>query len=146
LCTGLESEDWVPGLLAALGFALLIRSRAIEDGSWVRIRFLPGFAAFFIGQSLATGLHVARLALTPRLRLRPGWIHLPSHLPPGAPRALFANLVTLLPGTLCGQLEENGVHHIHLLHTDRDPEGELRALERRIGRLFGLSPSKGLSS
>jgi multicomponent Na+:H+ antiporter subunit E len=129
----------------ALGFALLVAWRRTGPW-WLRVWPLPGFALYFLAQSLATGLHVARLALSPRSAWQPGWLELPSRLPEGPPRALFANLVSLLPGTLCGDLDRHGVHHIHLLQTQRDPEPSLRALERRVGCLYGCVPRKGGAS
>jgi multicomponent Na+:H+ antiporter subunit E len=140
LYTGLQPGDVEVGIVAACAIAGLSVFRR-PDTYWLRLWAVPGFALFFVGQSLLTGLHVARLALSPSSAWKPGWLTLPSRLPEGPARALFGNLVSLLPGTLCGDLDDDGVHHIHLLQAHRNPEGSLRALERRVARLYGLRPA-----
>lgn len=137
LLTGMEREDWVTGLCAALMFATLLRF-SLKSSSWIRLAELPGFTVFFICQSVIAGLHVASVALGPSRNISPGWIELPARLSPGPPRALFSNMISLLPGSLCGNLDENGVHHVHLLSTGKNPVPGLRKLECRIGRLFGI--------
>ena len=134
--TGLAQSDILPGIGAACVFGFFI-VRHNRGGHWLHLTPLPGFILFFIAQSFLTGLHVAWLAVSSRTQLTSDWITLESRLPEGAPRALFSNMISLLPGTLCGDLEEKGIHHIHLLHADNDPVPELRILESRVGRLFG---------
>jgi multicomponent Na+:H+ antiporter subunit E len=105
------------------------------------LRFSPlGFLQFcgsFVLRSLVAGLQVARFAFAPRLAVRPAQHTLVTRLPPGLPRVLLANTLTLQPGTLSVALEEDRLR-VHVLD-DRQPlEAEVRALEARIGAMLRL--------
>ena len=137
-CTGLQGHDALAAIPVAFLFAWL-GITLIPAHERIRLRAIPAFSLYFIHQSIRAGIHVAYLALHPWQRVSPRWIALDCTLPAGAPQALFAILVSLLPGTLCGEIEHN-VHHIHLLTGTLSPEADLRELERRVGRLFGANP------
>ena len=136
-CTGFEPADRIAALPAALFFAWL-GVRLVPAHERIRLHAIPGFAIYFLYQSIRAGIHVAFLALHPLRDVSPHWMELRSDLPAGAPQALFAILVSLLPGTLCGEIE-NDIHHIHLLTATTAPEKELRELERWVGQLFGVT-------
>lgn len=142
LLTGLQPGDLRAGLPAAGLFSCLLVFYC-RPSHRLRLRSLPGFALFFLKQSLVTGLHVAGTALGPKSAIQPGWIALPSRLPPGPSRALYSNLISLLPGSLCGDLDARGIHHIHLLNATETPEEDLRKLERRVAGLFGVKQASG---
>jgi multicomponent Na+:H+ antiporter subunit E len=78
---------------------------------WRLARHLP---AFLLG-SLSGGLDVARRALSPRLRLQPGWVEVPVALPDGA-RAFMGGELSLMPGTLAAGTRD-GRLLVHLLDT-----------------------------
>jgi multicomponent Na+:H+ antiporter subunit E len=95
------------------------------------------FAVTFVLRSLVAGLQVARFAFAPRLAVRPAQHTLVTRLPPGLPRVLLANTLTLQPGTLSVALEGDRLR-VHVLD-DRQPlEAEVRALESRIGAMLRL--------
>jgi len=137
-CTGVreQADLWAGGVAACLfaAFAGIV----LPHDERFRLRALPRFGVFFILQSCKAAVHVARLALRPGVKPQSQMTQLRSALPPGAPRAVFANLVSLLPGSLSANLVDD-IHHIHVLHLDHDPEADLRHLERQVARLFGLS-------
>lgn len=56
--------------------------------------------ALFLKELLLSGLRVAWLVLQPKLRLRPGIIAYPLALTTDLQITLFANMITLTPGTL----------------------------------------------
>lgn len=141
LCTGLQAGDAWAGVFSAGAFALC-GMLVFPARHAVRLRALPGFLFYFVFHSLRSGFHVARLALDPQTDLAPGWTSLTSRLPAGPPRAAFAALVGLLPGTLCADVQGE-VHEVHLLHRGVDPTAELRDLETQVARLFGVAPGTG---
>ena len=96
------------------------------------------FVGWFALQSVRGAVDVARRALAWRLPLSPGCRAYRTALPEGAPRLLFANAITLLPGTLTAGIEGDRLV-IHMLDTGADLDGELAALERRVAALFALS-------
>ncbi|TVQ74433.1 MAG: hypothetical protein EA372_02630 [Chromatiaceae bacterium] len=135
--TGGAAESWVMGGPAVLAGTMLIflyssppRWRLSPAGA---LRFGPWFALRLV----MGALDVARRALAWRQALAPGCRVFRTTLPEGAPRLLFANVITLLPGTLTA-----GIHGdllvVHMLDTDADVEAQLRVLEARIAALFGL--------
>ncbi|MEE4299060.1 MAG: Na+/H+ antiporter subunit E [Pseudomonadales bacterium] len=102
---------------------------------------LLGFLRFvgtFVLRSVAAGAQVARLALAPRLALRPARISVETHLPAGLPRVLLANTLTLQPGTLAVCLEDARLL-VHVLDETPDLEPEVRALEARIAAMLRLT-------
>lgn len=148
------------GLLFALLWWVLAEGRA---GSWglgavavvaataASLRLLPPgaqgvsgpallrFLGFFLWSSLRSGTQVAALALRPRLDLRPIMLERHLALPPGVPRLLMLNTLTLLPGTIGVSLDEARLR-IHVLDARLPVAAELRALEAHIARLFGAAP------
>jgi multicomponent Na+:H+ antiporter subunit E len=139
VCTGPDPLSWILGLPAAGLFAGFVLQRGEEGPHFLRIRFraLPGFFVYFLLQSFRAGIHVARHALHPLNDIHPGFTTYRSRLPEGAPRAVFANLISILPGTLSWSLED-GVHKVHLLSGHPLVFEELAQLEGRVGRLYGL--------
>lgn len=128
---------WPLGLaVAALG-AALGAAFAPGEARALRLARVPGFAAFFLRESLRGGLDVARRALHPRVPLSPHFVERALRLPPGPPRTLMVSLVSLLPGSLAADLDaERNRLRVHLL-AGRNA-AELDALEARIAALFGL--------
>ncbi len=136
-CTGPDPESWILGLPAALAFALGIQGGRSKNAPRIRFRALPGFLVFFLAMSLRTGVDVARRALFEGHGVHPGFTKYRARLPEGSPRAVFANLISLLPGTLSWSLAD-GVHKVHVLSGHPLIYEELADLERRVGRLYGI--------
>ncbi|MCG5524066.1 Na+/H+ antiporter subunit E [Ectothiorhodospira haloalkaliphila] len=135
--TGGTAQGWMiggPAILAATALIFLYpappRWRLSPVGA---LRFGPWFAL----RLLLGALDVARRALGRRPRLAPGCRVFRTRLPEGAPRLLFANVITLLPGTLTAGLHDE-LLLIHMLDTDADLEAQLRPLEARVAALFRL--------
>jgi len=134
--SGGQPEAWPLGGLAAL-LALYRPVSLRPQPAW---RFsLPGllrFLPYFGLQSLRGGLDVARRAYSIERPLDPGMLRYPLALPPGPARIFFLNTISLLPGTLSGDLLGDELH-IHLLDRRLDPH--IPELEGYVAALFGLS-------
>jgi len=143
ICTGYDPDSWVLGVPAALLFAGMVHANR-EEGPRLRFRVLPRFFVYFLAQSVRTGLDVARRALHPRHEVQPGFTRYPSRLPAGAPRAVFANMISLLPGTLSWSLVDD-VHKIHMLAGNPLIYEELMELESLVGRLYGIDLPRELA-
>jgi len=97
---------------AEIGVDLAVGLLAAAAATWVSLRLLPPgpgrvrpgalarLTGRFLWQSVVAGIYVARLALAPRLTLRPGWLNYRVQIPPGPGRASFGALTSLVPGTL----------------------------------------------
>jgi len=124
------------GAMAAALVAWFGTHVAADSAYRVRWRALPGFAVFFLAQSVTAGVDVALRLLRPSLPIRPGEITLTTRLPGGAPQGLLANTLSLLPGTLTLSLHGDKLV-LHGLDLDMDVEASVRQVEGRIARLFG---------
>jgi multicomponent Na+:H+ antiporter subunit E len=96
------------------------------------------FFLYFGWQSVRGGLQVALMAVASKERIQPHFFVFTTRLPPGTARVVFANAISLMPGTLTWMLEEELVH-IHVLNDDEDVEADLRRLEMKIASIFGLT-------
>lgn len=124
-CTAAALGAWVGTRLAPPGPGRL------------RLRALPGFAAYFVVESLRGALDVAWRALHRRLPISPQLATHPIALPPGKPRTLLVSVVSLLPGTLSAELSQaDNSLCVHAI-TPGALAG-VRELESRIAALFGL--------
>lgn len=132
-------DSWGAGavsVLFAAAVSLILSPPARGGLVWLR---LPGFAWFFLRESLKGSLQVAWLAFRPTDRFAPALLALPLHLPPGPQQVLLVNTLNLLPGTLGVELEEETLH-LHVLDTRQPIAEEVRAVQVRIARLYGGAP------
>ena len=101
--------------------------------------FRPGFAAFsyfawLMWQVVLANIDVARRIWNPSLPIRPTWQRLDTTVATAMEKTLYANSITLTPGTLTTDVRED-----HFMIHALDPEGivALRKgeMERRIRRI-----------
>jgi multicomponent Na+:H+ antiporter subunit E len=139
---GGDLESWLIGGPAVLAAAVL--GGVLTNGRRVRLRWagIPPFAAFFLLESVRGGWDVAWRVLHPRLPVEPGFIHFSSALPEGPVRYLFANVVSLLPGTVASGFDGDRII-VHALDLNSRVEPALRALEQRVARLFATESEPG---
>jgi multicomponent Na+:H+ antiporter subunit E len=137
-----DVASWAVGLPAiALGLWL---GRGLGQDSAPRLSLVGAcrFLLFFLRESMRGGLDVAGRVLAPRLRIEPGLAVYRTRLTGGPALLLFANSASLLPGTLCADLEQDRLQ-LHLLDADQDPEPDLRRLEAAVARVF---PDQGAAN
>lgn len=111
-------------------------SVALIPSSGIVWREVIGFVPFFLWHSLKGGVDVARRAFHPRMPIAPELIDYPLRLPPGLPRVILVNIVSLLPGTLSVTLDVQ-ILKIHVLDSRGDVMSEVEALEYRVARMCG---------
>lgn len=131
-----DPDSWLIGVPAVmLGMATSALLAPIAR-TRLRLRAVAGVAGVFAWQSVMGALDVAYRALHPRMPVTPGWREVALDLPEGPARVLFANTVTLLPGTLSADIRGDRL----IVHTIADTpslDADLAALKLRVGRLFG---------
>jgi multicomponent Na+:H+ antiporter subunit E len=133
-----------PGAFA-LGLVVIAAALAIRRwlGAGARRPWSPTgallFLPYFLWQALRGGFDVALRALSPRLPIAPGLLRYRTFLPEGPPRVLFANSISLLPGTFTAQLQGSELE-VHLLDQEAPAERQLQTLERRVARIFSVDP------
>ena len=135
--TGPGFGGWYAGLLAALLAVLTLGSLAGDPIRGFRPWSAATFIPWFLVQAVRGGVDVSRRAMSPGLPLEPDTFGYSVRLPPGGPRTLFVNTISLLPGTFSAELAESRLT-VHLLARDPEIKARLSELERRIGAVFGI--------
>lgn len=128
-------NSWPIGLPVVL-LATLVSVMLMPPLSW-SLRGILRFIPYFLWYSIRGGVDVARRAMHPRLPISPGLFDYRFRLPPGLSRVFMANTVSLLPGTLSVELEEE-ILRIHVLDETVAIDEELNVLENRLADIFGL--------
>jgi len=101
------------------------------------LAFLP----WFFWQSLRGGADVALRAFAPSVRIAPGLHAYTLRLRDPGARVVFANVVSLLPGTFSAQFTGDELT-LHLLDEDAALD-DIANLEARIGAIFGEQITDG---
>jgi multicomponent Na+:H+ antiporter subunit E len=130
-----SAASWLIGLpaVAAATWASrrFGRSSKLSVSALGMLRFMP----FFLWESLRGGVDVALRTLAPRMRIQTGFIRYRTHLDNPASLTFFANCVSLLPGTLAADLQDDWLE-VHVLNTRSDHLTELSRLESAVARVF----------
>ncbi len=127
--------SWLIGLPALASAAWA--SRQLRGLSEVRISLsgLARFLPFFLWQSLRGGADVAVRTLAPHMRIQPGFSCYRTVLKTSPARTFFTNCVSLLPGTLAADMQDEWIE-VHVLNVKSNPNSELTRLEHVVARLF----------
>lgn len=119
--------------------------------AWVSLVLLPpgphrlpltGIARLalrFAAQSLLAGIEVARLALDPRLRIRPRHVTCRAMLAPGLKRDVFLAMASLQPGSLPLAQQADGTVLLHVLDARAPVAARFAAEEARFAAALGQS-------
>ena len=100
---------------------------------------IVGFILFFLWDLTKANARVAYDVLTPTHRMRPGVIAIPLDLKDDAAITLFANLITVTPGSLALDVSsDRKVLYVHLMYLDDESSqlAELKSLEARVLNLL----------
>lgn len=130
----------------AVGIVLLVTAVSMRlfppSAYHLRLVALIRFFGFFLFRSVVAGVDVARRLLSPSLQVDPAEISVVVRLPAGGPRALLANVLSLMPGTLSVTLDGDRIL-VHCLDRQMPVEADLRETEGRIAAVFGLRLEAG---
>jgi multicomponent Na+:H+ antiporter subunit E len=125
-----------PFVLVAVGAAWLVVRRLPPVASApLSATGLLRFVPWFLARSLAGGIDVALRAFRGADALQPGFVRFRTRIVATDARVLFANTVSLLPGTLTARLDGDELV-IHTLDTRRPVVDMLRSLEARVVAVF----------
>lgn len=113
--------------------------RRMDQADLQPATFIPGlrmigYISWLLGCVIRANIDLAKRIWQPRLPIQPVWARLDTTVTTPLQKSLYANSITLTPGTLT-----TDVHEDHLMIHSLTPEGidELRQgeMERRIHRL-----------
>ena len=125
LTANLEWLNILVGFIIAVGITLLIRPsiqvfsmRALPSAVLALIRY----AGILIYDMIKGGLMVARLALSPKVDIDPAIIAIPSECKSELATALSAHSISLAPGELVVEIDDQGVMYTHVLDIHSTPK------------------------
>ncbi len=138
-----DPSSWMVGI-PTIALALIWGRQATSApaGNSINLPGLLRFIAYFIYESARGGLDVSRRILAPELDVQPGQREYACRLADKRARLLFANCVSLLPGTLSAELRQDSLI-IHQLDIMQDTEAELRRLEQSVAEIFTRTREHG---
>jgi multicomponent Na+:H+ antiporter subunit E len=138
--TGGNGASWIIGapviLLAtwlSASFAGIGRVRLSATG-------LARYLVFFLIESIRGGVDVARRALLPGTHIDPHFLHYRTGLAEGIERDMLVYTISLLPGTLAVDIEDDRLI-VHALSHDLQPLDSVRNSERYVAAVFRESPA-----
>ena len=141
----LAPDVLIVGLIAALVIASVSRSslspltefRATPAALWA----VPLYLLYFLRELVRSNLRLAAVVLSPELPLNPGIVKVRTRLKSRMGRLLLANSITLTPGTLTVELQDDwlSVHWVRM-ETDDSDEATARIVagfERYLEVIYG---------
>ncbi len=134
LTANLELSNIVVGLLVGTGVVLVLRP---QPGP-VNLRRMPTAAValaryvlILAYDLLLSGIQVARIVLSPQMPLKPGITAIPSECETELGSALSAHAITLTPGEMVVEMDEQGVMYTHCLDATEAKDDVVRAQKMR---------------
>lgn len=121
-------------LLVSLWLAARLEIIDRDASSWHR---LPQFIVYllWLGVEMAkANIAVIRLVLSPRGASNPGLVKVDFSGRSDLAKAVFANSITLTPGTVTVDVEEGGKFLVHALEADVATPDSFAAMDRRAAR------------
>lgn len=116
-----------------LGFSSNLKTSAINLLGLFRFMF------FFVQESIRGGIDVGRIVLSSKPGSNPRFFDYPIALQNPVAQHLFINSISLLPGTLSAAWQGDRAH-IHALDHSTETIQGIKALESRVGEMFGEKP------
>lgn len=133
LSANLEILNIILGLLISVGITFLLKPQ-IKPYSLrkVPIAFVAMVQYIFILiiDIIKGGIMVAKLAVNPKLRIKPAVISIPSGCETELAKALSAHAISISPGELVIEIDEKGIMYTHVL--DERKSFEYRELAQQI--------------
>ena len=105
-----------------------------QPGELVPQLGLVGYIAWLLKLVIESNIDLARRIWNPALPIEPVWTRLDTHVVSPQAKTLYANSITLTPGTLTTQVHEDHFM-IHALSAEGIEKLRLGEMERRIARL-----------
>ncbi len=137
LVRGQVVESWYLGVPTVVAASYMSWRITTLKASRVRLIGLLRFLPLFWWRSLLGGIDVAVRALRPSLPIRPDLLMYELRLDPDSMATrFFAEVISLLPGTLCTQLLSDSLE-VHVIDRDMPVAQELAVIEEAIARVFG---------
>ena len=93
------------------------------------------YCLWLVGQILLSNLDVVKRVFSPTLAIKPILKAIPSYQKTEIGRVVYANSITLTPGTVAINIAQNGDVLVHALHVDVLAQLEEGTMGKRVSRL-----------
>lgn len=141
---GVAVSELITGALVSLVLAVLVSRLVSYDFGPVVIlqtfKYVVLFIPLFIWKLILANLQMARIVLSPKLPINPGFVVLKTGLKKDISKLSLANAITLTPGTLSVDVAEDEVlvHWVTMKEgTASEHRDEIsKAFEKSLGRIF----------
>lgn len=142
--TGVGVEELIFGLIAGGSAATARQNIVLHTPVGLRLSGIVRFVPYFLHLSFHGGVDVARRVLLPSFPIEPGFVEYGLRVDPDGPAAVFFGaVISLVPGTLCVELEGEHSILVHVVDIDAGFEAELQRLERRVAAIFRSPDNEG---
>ncbi len=134
LTSNLAWNNLLVGLVVATGLSWVLRPspRPIQ---WRRLPTallaVMRYLLVLLVDLITSGVQVARIVLDPKLPIQPGVVAIPAGCESELATALSAHAVSLTPGELVVEIDEDGVMYTHCLDATRAAEYVAEAQQMR---------------
>ncbi|GIK56618.1 MAG: Na+/H+ antiporter subunit E [Chloroflexota bacterium] len=124
LMANLAPLNVLMGLLVATAVTFLLPGgnhdwqmswRSWPAANWAFVRYV----IMLVIDLVVSGVQVARIVLSPKMSIRPGIIAIDSQTSSDLATAFSAHAITLTPGELVVEIDENGIMYTHCLDVEQ---------------------------
>ncbi len=125
------------GALSSIFVALLCRRLGVIDEEGVPFHLFFGVIGYWVWlfkEIVVANIKVARLILHPRLPVSPNFFHAPASQKSDLGKVVFANSITLTPGTVAIEVQGDSIL-VHTLSADFAWGAESCDMDRRVAAL-----------
>ena len=136
-----EPSNWLLGLTLAVGITTVLR----PDPAPIMWKKLPGALLVFlqfllelVWDLLLSSVQVARIVLQKEINLRQGIFALPTGSRSEAITVLSAKAITVTPGELVVEIDEDGVMYTHSLDVEQSQKTAVTNQQARVQQLEQL--------
>jgi multicomponent Na+:H+ antiporter subunit E len=123
-------------LVAVISFSILAHTLDRRITPKVLLRF-PLYALAMVWEISKANIDVALIIINPKLPIDPRIIEYKTYLPDDLPRTVFADSITLTPGTVTVELDEERLY-VHCLAPHHEEGLREGRLEHLVAWLFGV--------
>ena len=123
--------------------SLLLLGRTLDPGLTLPVMArLPLFGLALAWEIIKANVDVAMIIIDPRLPIEPRVTEYRTYLKGDLPRTFFANSITLTPGTVTLEVDDD-VFYVHCLAAHHEEGLHEGGLERLVAWLFGVKREEG---
>ena len=125
------------GVISVLIVLYTLRRMRIIDETSVKFRIntfkLVTYCFWLIGEILKSNITVAKTILSPKIKVRQNMFEAPLSPRSEAAQVIFANSITLTPGTITVETEKNSLL-VHALNFSDNTEDEIADMGSRVSK------------